>query len=97
MMITYPTPPRRVFSGGSSFFLNLDMYMVYHLKSPCVEVPSSSSDHVEGFVVWTLPAEILDKSYSGKCQSRRKHLDVREKEAMLTEVLCIPLSPWIAT
>lgn len=56
--------------------LNLDMYMVYHLQSPCVEVPSPSSDHVEGFVVWTLPAEILDKSYSGKCQSPRKHLDV---------------------
>lgn len=77
--------------------LNLDLYMVYHLQSPCVEVPSPSSDHVEGFVVWTLPAEILDKSYSGKCQSRGKHLDVREKEAMLTELLCIPLSPWIVT
>lgn len=31
--------------------INLDKCMVYHLQSPCVEVPSPSSDHVEGFVV----------------------------------------------
>lgn len=77
--------------------LNLVMYVIYHLQSPCVEVPSPSSDQVEGSVVWTLPADILDKSYSGKFQSPRKLLNGREKEAIWTELFCIPLSPWIVT
>lgn len=73
--------------------LNLVICVVYHLRSPCAEVPNPSSDQVEGFVVWTLPADILDKSYSGKFQFPGKYLDGRVKEAVLTELFCIPLLP----
>lgn len=91
-----PHPLRGDFSLDSpsslDLGLNLVLHVVYHLQPPCSEVTSPISDGMEGFAVWTLPAEILDKSSSGKCQSPGSSW-VAEKR----ELFCIPLSPWIVT
>lgn len=100
MMITYPTLSKEIFLWRLQLLWTLVLTLTCAWFIICSNTVVSSKSQLRRcgrLAVWALPAEILDKSYSDKCQPPRKHLDGREKEAISTELFCIPPLPWIVT